>query len=180
MKKLLYILLFYSIVSFGQDSIQKTEKISSHEAYFKKIYEVLMQNIAQDRYVVYRTENIYTSLLLDTQTGRVWQVQIGTNNSDAMKTVLSDSYLSYDKAEMKRRYESDLKEWENTPAEDRWYTKPTIDGYKQNLGKIGQYKMYPTENMYNFIMIDTETGWTYQVQWNIDRDKRILNSILKY
>lgn len=37
------------------------------------------------------------------------------------------------------------------------------------LGYDGKYELYPTKNKYNFIMIDTGTGSTYQVQWNTDR-----------
>ena len=34
-------------------------------------------------------------------------------------------------------------------------------------------KLYPTENTYNFIMVDVIDGRTWQVQWNIDDDKRL-------
>lgn len=36
----------------------------------------------------------------------------------------------------------------------------------------GRYELYPTENMFTFIMLDTQGGSTYQVQWNIEEDKR--------
>jgi len=123
---------------------------------------------------------IYTSLLLDTQTGRIWQVQIGIgDNSDRMRSVLSDTYYSYDEYKVETDYETALKEWEETPEEDRedWYTKPELEFYQSFLGKIGQYKLYPTENMYNFLMVNTETGLTYQVQWNIDKDLRFIQLI---
>jgi hypothetical protein len=37
----------------------------------------------------------------------------------------------------------------------------------------GRYKMYSTKNTYNFILLDTKEGDTYQVQWHIEEDKRI-------
>ena len=36
----------------------------------------------------------------------------------------------------------------------------------------GRYELYPTKNIYTFILLDTEEGYTYQVQWNTDPNKR--------
>ena len=36
----------------------------------------------------------------------------------------------------------------------------------------GRFELYPTNNMYNFIMIDTHVGTTYQVQWHTEYNKR--------
>lgn len=36
----------------------------------------------------------------------------------------------------------------------------------------GRFELYPTNNSYNFIMIDTYTGTTYQVQWHTESNKR--------
>ena len=41
----------------------------------------------------------------------------------------------------------------------------------------GRFILQPTENMYNFIMLDQVTGQTYQVQWNFDEDKRFVAPI---
>ena len=141
MKKLIILLLFIPLVSFGQDTIPATKILTQKEAYMNKMLELKKDYNTKDRYVVYPTKNIYTSLLLDTQTGRIWQIQIGIgDNSDRMRSVLSDITYSWD-------------------------------------GKIGQYKLYATENMYNFIMVNTELGYTYQVQWNIDKDLRFVRRI---
>ena len=35
-------------------------------------------------------------------------------------------------------------------------------------GRPGRFELYSTKNMYTFIMLDTEKGTTYQVQWNTD------------
>ena len=37
--------------------------------------------------------------------------------------------------------------------------------------QAGRFELYPTQNMYNFILLDTQKGYTYQVQWNTDADK---------
>ena len=36
----------------------------------------------------------------------------------------------------------------------------------------GRFELYPTNNMYNFILIDTYEGTTYQVQWHTEPGKR--------
>ena len=36
-----------------------------------------------------------------------------------------------------------------------------------------RYKLYPTENMYNFLKLDTKTGKIEQVQWSLDRDEEV-------
>lgn len=41
----------------------------------------------------------------------------------------------------------------------------------------GRFELYPTKNMYTFILLDTDNGKTYQVQWNTDPDKRFIMQI---
>lgn len=36
----------------------------------------------------------------------------------------------------------------------------------------GRFQLYPTNNSYNYIMIDTHVGTTYQVQWHTEPNKR--------
>lgn len=38
--------------------------------------------------------------------------------------------------------------------------------------KPGRFFLYPTENTYNFILLDQIDGRVWQVQWNIDAGKR--------
>ena len=62
-------------------------------------------------------------------------------------------------------------------AEDKAFWKPytlkeTIE--RSCIAQNARFKLYPTDNMYNFIMVDVINGNTYQVQWNIDRDKRFV------
>ena len=45
------------------------------------------------------------------------------------------------------------------------------------MGVVGQYELYPTNNMYNFIMVDVINGETWQVQWNFDKEKRFAQRI---
>lgn len=41
----------------------------------------------------------------------------------------------------------------------------------------GRFELYPTKNMYTFIMIDTYSGDLYQVQWSTKKDKRFVERI---
>ena len=41
----------------------------------------------------------------------------------------------------------------------------------------GRYELYPTQNIYTFILLDTKFGRTYQVQWNTDPKKRFVEQI---
>ena len=36
----------------------------------------------------------------------------------------------------------------------------------------GRFALYPTKNMYNFILLDSDTGDVYQVQWSTEPKKR--------
>jgi len=44
----------------------------------------------------------------------------------------------------------------------------------------GRFKLYPTTNIYNFIMLDRLTGIPYQVQWNSDPAQRVVIMIKSY
>lgn len=41
----------------------------------------------------------------------------------------------------------------------------------------GRFTLYPTNNIYNFILLDQVNGKTYQVQWNSDIEKRFVSRI---
>ena len=40
--------------------------------------------------------------------------------------------------------------------------------------KPGRFFLYPTENTFNYILLDQIDGRCWQVQWNIDADKRMI------
>ena len=40
-----------------------------------------------------------------------------------------------------------------------------------------RFKLYPTENIYNFLQLDTMTGQIEQVQWSLDKEKEFSVSI---
>ncbi len=40
--------------------------------------------------------------------------------------------------------------------------------------KAGRYALFPTQNMYNFIMLDQIDGDTYQVQWGKEENRMLM------
>lgn len=43
----------------------------------------------------------------------------------------------------------------------------------------GRFTLYPTENIYNFLLLDQIDGLVYQVQWSLDSDKRGIVSVIE-
>ena len=160
MKKLI-LLLFIPIVCFGQEDIE--------------------------RYKVYNTTNIFTSLLLDSATGQILQLQIGLTDVDQMKSVLSDFKYANTVDYYTQVHNDDMKYWEEeynskpdsiVSIEDKAYWKPSTLEEKlkyRKIAKNGRFKLYPTDNSYNYIMVDVITGDSYKVQWNIDKEKRFIS-----
>lgn len=107
----------------------------------------LLGYLEPQRYKMYQTENIYNLLKLDTWTGRVWQVQWG----DTKERV--EVIINY----------RDLRDWPTGKENDYEYAAKN---------RNGRFEMYPTKNMYTFILLDTYSGKTYQVQWSTNYGER--------
>lgn len=83
-------------------------------------------------YRLFRTQNIFMFLLLDTRTGQVSQVQWSTKDENRLVEPLNPRSL--------------------------------VEG-----GKPGRFTLQPTQNIYTFLLLDQETGKTWQVQWGNNR-----------
>jgi len=82
------------------------------------------------RYRLFKTKNLWNFIELDTQTGKLWQVQFVVNDdANRKKLPMNAEVLAKD-------------------------------------GKPGRFTLYPTKNMYNFVLLDQETGKTWQTQWS--------------
>jgi hypothetical protein len=46
--------------------------------------------------------------------------------------------------------------------------------------KAGRFELYPTQNMYNFILLDKKEGTVVQIQWSMNADNRGLVHIISY
>ena len=94
------------------------------------------------RYKLYPTQNMWTFLKLDTETGRIWQVQYSVKGNDT-------------------RFEVPLNPGNIAMALKR-------------SQRAGRYALFPTQNMYNFIMLDQIDGDTYQVQWGKEENRMLM------
>lgn len=46
-----------------------------------------------------------------------------------------------------------------------------LEDIRFEINGLDRYKLYPTENIYNFLKLDTSTGQVEQLQWVLDTDK---------
>ena len=89
------------------------------------------------KFKLFKTENNWNFLQLDTQTGRVWQVQFTVDNdSSRVRIPINTESLAKD-------------------------------------GKPGRFTLYPTKNMYNFLLLDQENGKIWQIQYALDNNQMI-------
>ena len=110
-------------------------------AYIKAIYGKI--GIGIPRYKMYKTENIYNLLKLDTATGRVWLVQYRLGSTESMTVAVDNTSLLWD----------------------------------DEIARAGRFELYETNNMYQYILLDTETGRTWQVQWDTEPKNRFRERI---
>lgn len=52
-----------------------------------------------------------------------------------------------------------------------------LERIELELSLMQRYKLYPTENIYNFLLLDTKLGKIDQVQWNPDTKKEFTTKI---
>ena len=52
-----------------------------------------------------------------------------------------------------------------------------LEQIELDLSLKQRFKLYPTENMYTFLRLDTKTGKIDKVQWNLDTNKEFISSI---
>ncbi len=86
------------------------------------------------RFRLFETTNIWTFILLDTATGRAWQVQYSVGDKPAGRSVINEDSL-------------------------------LPEGV---IAKNGRFTLYPTHNMYNFLLLDRENGRLWQLQWSLE------------
>jgi len=87
------------------------------------------------RFKVYKTDNMYTLLLLDTRTGRLWQTAYTTNN---------------------KSFEGDI------PISSKYFA--------HDNGSNGRFILTKTDNMWTYIMTDTESGAQWHCQFSIKNE----------
>ena len=101
-----------------------------------------------NRYVIYNTENIWNSLELDSKTGQVKQI---SSNPPLQIEIVPKIVTDSEKVRNAICYPFLYR-----PAA---WCLPAVNG---------RYKLYKTENLWNFLLLDTYTGMIYQVQFSTD------------
>ncbi len=94
-------------------------------------------------YRLFKTNNIWTFLKLDTTTGKIWQIQFDVNGNNRGSVVLNSQDLTNGKEK-----------------------------------KPGRFTLYPTSNIFTFILVDQINGRTWQVQWSVEKENRLVIPIL--
>lgn len=59
-------------------------------------------------------------------------------------------------------------------ADENRFTVPLNTNVLVTDGKAGRFTLHPTTNIYNFILLDQETGDTWQVQWGTEESRLIV------
>jgi len=49
-----------------------------------------------------------------------------------------------------------------------------------SAGRVGQFALYPTQNMWTFLLLDTVNGKVWHVQWSQDKPQRMVVPIKLY
>lgn len=97
------------------------------------------------RFQLFPTENMWTFLELDTVYGLLSKVQYGVNDSGGRLK----KNITFD----------DLREGSIVRADELI---------------PGRFELHKTQNIYNFILLDTVDGRTWQVQWSINGDNDLI------
>lgn len=106
------------------------------------------QSDATDRYRLYPTQNMWTFLKLDTQDGRIWQIQWTLDDISKAKVYNALTPINL--------------------------TSLISESEERNNGR---FELYPTTNLYNFILMDQIEGRIWQVQWSHDITQRAIISL---
>ncbi len=57
------------------------------------------------------------------------------------------------------------------------YITEQLASIEYRISPSDRYKLYPTENIYTFLKLDTATGRIEQLQWSLDNDKEFTVTI---
>ncbi|MCA4531502.1 hypothetical protein LDZ77_03015 [Bacteroides xylanisolvens] len=150
-KTLILLMLFASLTGAAQTTNKSTttsgqnqeiitllSKIDTLMAINNELLEHLEINTSlKGRYKLYKTDNIYTFLQLDTKTGKIDQVQWSLDSDKEGSMTINSDDLSFGM------------------------------GYGS-----GSFELYPTQNIYQFILIDKTDGRKWHVQWGLSETKR--------
>ena len=124
---------------FAQTNKAEAVRDSLLEEIYDKVWSIELQLKSEElnnRFKLYKTNNMYTFLRLDTATGKIKQFQWSLKSEEEGYVTINDEDLSF--------------------------LSP------QN----GTFELYPTENMYQFLLLDKSMGRMWHVQWGMKSNER--------
>lgn len=141
MKRILITFLSFMLLTGAFAQTKKTEAVrdSLLEEIYDKVWSIELQMKSEElnnRFKLYKTNNIYTFLRLDTATGKIKQFQWSLKSEEEGYVTINDEDLSFISA------------------------------------KNGTFELYPTENMYQFLLLDKSMGRMWHVQWGMKSNER--------
>ena len=149
MKKTILIIIGVLCASFAfsQSKPIQAETDSLLKIIYDKVWFMeyeLRDHVVQEsseQYKLYKTENIYTFLRLNTATGQIDQVQWSLDSGKEVIVPINMQDLS--------------------------------SALKTN----GIFELYPTKNMYQFLLLDKNLGKVWHVQWGMKSTERWIRQI---
>ena len=135
MKKVFVITVLFAAFNsvFAQDQVENIEVTPE---------DIELESHTIGKYRLFKTTNRWTFIKLDTQNGRMWQVQYDTGDNARFTNTLSSTRLVDIEKEVNNRF-----------------------------------TLYPTQNMWTFILLDQLDGRTWQVQWSHKANERLVWAI---
>jgi hypothetical protein len=105
-------------------------------------YDIVSEGGKSGRFSLYATQNMWTYILLDTYTGRTWQVQYSVKGEEYQFTIPINaySYLTFD------------------------------EYYNNDCDMSNRFQLFETQNMWTFILLDSFDGRLWQLQYSVDSD----------
>lgn len=144
MRKTLLYLLLMCLPILGKAQTKESQK-QQDSLYLevkdigKQLAKKFVGEMFCNNFKLYKTENIYIFLQLNTSNGKIKQVQWNLDRNKEFTKVLNDVDLTFG----------------------------------INIGNYSdRFELYPTQNMYQFLLLDKAFGSMWHVQWGFEEKKR--------
>ncbi|MBR2262362.1 MAG: hypothetical protein IJ916_11795 [Paludibacteraceae bacterium] len=165
MKRIIFFIGLLSInVAFVFSQKQKTTK--TEQKVFIDVQKTSIDSTLQD-------------ILVDIDTVKAWleQIELDLSLKNRYKIYQTENIYNLIKLDTKTGRIYQL-QWslDSKTAEGTW----TINGQDLTYGNgygSGSFELYPTKNMYQFILLDKTDGRTWHVQWGIGDNNRWIKRI---
>lgn len=119
-------------------------------SFFITLLSIIVSGQEQDNFTneevgvfkLYPTQNVWAFIKLNTSNGKMWQVHFSLNEDEGGTVVLNSIPLN-------------------------------VGVLSDNESAInGRFALFPTENIYNFLLLDQLEGTIWQVQWSLEEENR--------